>query len=206
MQEALLKILEGSVVNVPPKGGRKHPEQKLIPINTRHMLFICGGAFEGIERIIESRLKQQNIGFKVSEATTLDLKRQKLLEHVTGQDLRAFGLIPEIVGRLPVVAGLEKLTVKMLRQILTTPKNALVKQYQKLFAMDGVELTFEDEALDYIAQKALDYGMGARSLRGIMEAVLNEAMFDIPSQEGRKVLVIDKAYIISRIGEQKKAG
>ena len=192
VQQGLLKLLEGSVVNVPPQGGRKHPEQKMIPIDTKNILFICGGAFEGIEKKIAGRLNTQVIGFG-AEKHREKVDKNNLLQYIAPQDLRAYGLIPEIIGRLPVVTHLNPLDKEALRAILTEPKNALVKQYAKLFKMDGISLTFSEEALDYIVDKAVEFKLGARGLRSICEAIMLDAMFEMPSEKTKK-LVISAEY------------
>ncbi len=188
VQQGLLKLLEGSVINVPPQGGRKHPDQKMIPVNTKNILFVCGGAFDGIEKKIGQRLNTKTVGYTaVKESDMVD--RTNLLQYVTPQDLKAFGLIPEIVGRLPVLAYLEPLDAETLRSILTEPKNAIIKQYEMLFDMDGIKLTFEDKVLDYIVEKSVEYKLGARGLRSICEAIMIDAMFEMPSGDEKEIHV-----------------
>ena len=181
VQQALLKLLEGSVINVPPQGGRKHPEQKLVPIDTKNILFICGGAFDGIDKIIGRRLKTQVIGFK--SGTTEGIDKENMLKYVSPQDIKKFGLIPELIGRLPVVTFLNPLDRSSLRSILTDPKNSIIKQYVKLFKIDDIELHFDPKALDYIVDKALEFKLGARGLRSICEAIMLDAMFELPSKK-----------------------
>ena len=193
----MLKLLEGSVVNVPPQGGRKHPEQRMIAVDTKNILFICGGAFDGIEKKSSQRLNTQVVGYG-AEKKRNRIDKDNLIKYVAPQDLRSYGLIPEIIGRLPVLTFLHPLNRQALRTILTEPKNALVKQYYKLFELDGVKLKIEDEVLDYIVDTSIEYKLGARGLRSICEAIMVDAMYETPSQN-RKTLIIKLDYAKKKI-------
>jgi ATP-dependent Clp protease ATP-binding subunit ClpX len=193
VQQAMLKLLEGTIVNVPPQGGRKHPDQKMIALDTKDILFISGGAFDGIERHISNRMNTQSIGFRSNKESDID--KDNLLQYISPQDLKSFGLIPELIGRMPVLTYLTPLDRKALKLILTEPKNSLTKQYQKLFNMDGISLTFDKKAIDIIVDKAMDFKLGARGLRSICEAIMLDAMFEFPSDKSKKELKITASYV-----------
>jgi ATP-dependent Clp protease ATP-binding subunit ClpX len=202
VQQGMLKLLEGSEVLVPPQGGRKHPDQKMVKVDTRNILFICGGAFEGIDKVIARRVQTSSIGYK-SNAETNSLEKEDLIEYVNTLDLRAFGLIPELLGRLPVVTYLKPLDHKALRNILTEPKNAITKQYKKMFELEGVRLYFEDEALDFIVEKAIEFKLGGRGLRSICEMIMLDAMFDMPSSNEKDFFVIDLPFVQEKLDKSK---
>ena len=199
VQQAMLKLLEGTIVNVPPQGGRKHPDQKMIALDTKDILFISGGAFDGIEQHISSRMNTRSIGFRSEQENDID--KENLLQYISPQDLKSFGLIPELIGRMPVVTHLNPLDRAALKLILTEPKNALTKQYQKLFDMDGVELHFDKKAIDIIVDKAMEFKLGARGLRSICEVIMLDAMFEFPSDKSKKELQITDAYVKAQLNK-----
>ena len=199
VQQAMLKLLEGTIVNVPPQGGRKHPDQKMIALDTKDILFISGGAFDGIEQHISSRMNTRSIGFRSEQENDID--KENLLQYISPQDLKSFGLIPELIGRMPVVTHLNPLDRAALKLILIEPKNALTKQYQKLFDMDGVKLSFDKKAIDIIVDKAMEFKLGARGLRSICEAIMLDAMFEFPSDKSKKELKITSVYVKSQLSK-----
>lgn len=202
VQQAMLKLLEGSEVLVPPQGGRKHPEQKMVKVNTQNILFICGGAFEGVDKMIARRIQTSAIGYNAIKSTK-ELDRSNLLQYVNAQDLRTYGLIPELLGRLPIVTYLNPLDRDALKRILTEPKNALIKQYKKLFEYEGIALTVDDEALDYMVTKAIEFKLGGRGLRAICEMILTDIMFDIPSEKEKKDFVLTLDYAMQMLEHSK---
>lgn len=203
VQQAMLKMLEGTEVHVPPQGGRKHPEQKLVKVNTSNILFICGGAFDGIEKLIAKRVNTHVIGFKGADKQEEDIDRENLLQYITQKDIKSFGLIPELIGRLPVLSYLEPLDLNALKRILVEPKNALLKQYKKLFKLEGIQLEFTKEAIHFVAEKAIEFQLGARGLRSICEAIMTDAMFELPSKKDVKEFVVDKEYAAAKLGKSK---
>ncbi len=200
VQQGLLKMLENTIINVPPQGGLKHPEQKMIAVNTQNILFICGGAFDGINRIIERRLQSQAIGYS-SQKDADDFDKGNVYQYVAPADFKKYGLIPELIGRLPALSYLQPLDKSALRQILSEPKNALIKQYEKLFDLEGIQLTFEESVLDFIVEKAIEFKLGARGLRSICEAIMLDLMYDIPSQKNKKEFVVTLDYAVTKINK-----
>ena len=201
-QQSLLKLIEGTEVLVPPQGGRKHPEQKLLKVDTKNILFLCGGSFDGIDKLISKRLNTSVIGFKHGKAGQ-EIEKENLLSYITHQDVRSYGLIPELLGRLPVLVHLEELDKEALTNILTKPKNALLKQYKKLFDLEGIALEFAPEAIDFIVEKALEYKLGARGLRSICEAIITDAMYELPSQTDVKEYIITEAYAKQKLNKSR---
>jgi ATP-dependent Clp protease ATP-binding subunit ClpX len=202
VQQAMLKLLEGAEVLVPPQGGRKHPDQKMVKVNTQNILFICGGAFEGIDKMIARRISTSSIGFK-STNDQANLDKDNLIQYVNSQDLRSYGLIPELLGRLPVVTYLKSLDADALRRILTEPKNALIKQYNALFGYEGIKLEVDDDALDFIVEKAIEFKLGGRGLRSICELIMTDAMFELPSDKTKKVFKVTLSYAKDKIEKSK---
>jgi ATP-dependent Clp protease ATP-binding subunit ClpX len=200
VQQGLLKMLESTVINVPPQGGRKHPEQKMTPVNTQHILFICGGAFDGIEKVIARRLHTKAIGYSAKDRAA-GIDKDNMMQYVSPTDLKSFGLIPELIGRLPALTYLNALDKTSLRRILTEPKNALTKQYEKLFELEGIKLSFEEDVLDYIVDKAVEFKLGARGLRSICEAIMIDAMFELPSQKSIKEYTISLDYAMEKLNK-----
>lgn len=200
VQQGLLKMLESTVINVPPQGGRKHPEQKMTPVNTQHILFICGGAFDGIEKVIARRLHTKAIGYSAKDRAA-GIDKDNMMQYVAPTDLKSFGLIPELIGRLPALTYLNALDKTSLRRILTEPKNALTKQYEKLFELEGIKLSFEEDVLDYIVDKAIEFKLGARGLRSICEAIMIDAMFELPSQKSIKEYTISLDYAMEKLNK-----